>query len=456
MPKKLLLLLIVLLIGGYFFFARGGSPTEEKLPSLTLKAVVNEGENGYIVGAEGTLTLPMEKEYNVQGEVYLSVNGTKVKSSQISSTVKGPSTLPLSLAGSEISSENVSVGADLTVRIDNKEMPFKIEVPVTFPPKSASLQLPAVGISVASFDIIEGGYDTTLEISFYNPNSFDVDVTNVTLKVADSTYPVSVGTVPSKERVFVEVPLTVEGNVIDGEISGKVKWDDLSKGFTYKFKVGFPSITPPEPIYSLKVDIKGISSSGITLDTNVMVKNPSTIPITLSSLTLKIEKGEFSQTKDLASSVSLGPLEEKYFATEITSVPFLTGGNIILEADGNKVISMPLEVVPSNLVKPPELNLWVEEFNGGGGVVHVLLKNPNDYNLDVENLDVEVLVSGSDVANFTPISLTLQDSKEINVGSADSPLAIVPDQTWIVVTYRYGVKDLDLMFNQKYSTLYTG
>ena len=89
-------------------------------------------------------------------------------------------------------------------------------------------------------------------------------------------------------------------------------------------------------------------------------------------------------------------------------------------------------------------------------MIHLLLHNPNEFNVDIKDLKVSVLVSGTDIAGFNPQSFALKKDKEITVGSLDSPLALVPDQTWIEVTYSYGIKDLDLMFPSKVSFLYNG
>ena len=456
MPRGLLLLLLVLLIGGYFYFF-GGGKAHEGLPSIEMRAVVNEGDNGYIVGAEGKLNLPEEKEYNVVGTVYISVEGVRVKEESVNTVVKGPSELPLNLAGVSVSGEDVRVGAEITVIVDGKEMNFTAESPVTFPPKSARLVLPSVAVSVSSVERVEGGYDATLKVEFYNPNDFDVSVKNAKVKVGANTYPLTVSSIPSNSTASAEALVPADSNTVKGTVEAEVVWGDVKKNLYVSFSVSFPEIPLPEPIYTLDYTVTSVTNSGVTISTTVDVNNPSSLPLTLDSITIRVRKADVVKEVQLATNVSVPPFGEKNFTQSISAIPFLVGGTVELwvkkEGTERKVLESPLELVSTSLVKPVELNVWVEDGNTTD-VVHVILKNPNDYNMDVRNFSFVVTdTTGGSVATYSGnTSFEFRTSKELTLSYDKS--VVIGGEVYIDVSFDYGISELDLWFPTRFYTDY--
>ncbi len=442
MPRGLLILLLILLIGGYFLLHRGGT-SQEPLPSLTLKAVVNEGDNGYIVGADGYLNLPSEKEYNVSGVVYVSSNGVHLKEQSVQTTVKGPSRLPLSIAGIPLNTSNVAVGASLTVISDGKEMNFSVETPVTFPPKESLLRLPDVFVYPTVVDRTSTGYSVTLKVILKNPNDFEVKVNSPRLLVGNSNFTLPIDSIPAGDEASTEITVDVESNVISGEVKGQVEWSGVKKDFSVPLSISLPEITPPSPLYSLSLEFLGATNEGIKMRALVEVNNPSTLPLEVPALTLKVYKDDTTKEVDVSEPFTLGPLEEKNFSKEVTAITFFKGGTVTLYAGDTPVVSAPVDLLSPTVAPVPEVNVWMEEVNTGAYVIHVYLKSSVDYNLDVKDFDVVADYGGTDLANFDKTSFSFTGTKEVTVGSGDNPLAL-PEGTRIIVSFTYGLESLGL------------
>ncbi len=457
MPKGLLLLILILLIGGYFLFAHGGSATEEKLPSIQLKGTVQTGESGYLVGAEGSLSLP-EGDYNVNGEVWIKVNGIMAKRSSVSTVVKGPTTLPLNLPSVPVNGGDVSVGADLKVRKDDKIMDLHVEAPVTFPPKSALLLPPSLGAYVKDVSPLgDGSYEVTVGVYLYNPNDFDVKVKDVKLLFNGETYPLTFESLTSHSSSSAETTVTTDSNTLSVTVEGSVEWSGTKKSFSYPITLSFAPPSTPFPRYSLRYKTLSVKPSGISASFTVDINNPSVTPITLADVLVKVEKDGVTKEVDLGKNLTIPPMSRKELNGTINAIPFFSGGKVeLLVKEGDKeetILSEPFEILPNNFIKPPKVSLWVDEVNTGAYILHAEIENPNDFNILIKGFKITEYAGDSPLNEFNENDFYIgaEDTWTYTKGDVNNPLAMGQGDR-LTMTFRYGLENYNLFFPVSYST----
>lgn len=457
MPRGLLLLILILLVGGYFLFAHGGSTTEQKLPSIQLRGTVQTGESGYLVGAEGSLELP-EGEYNVNGEVWIKVNGIMAKRSAISTVAKGPTTLPLNLPSVPVNGGDVSVGADLKVKKDDKIMDLHVEAPVTFPPKSALLLPPSLGAYVKDVSPLgDGSYEVTIGVYLYNPNDFDVKVKDAKLLFNGQSYPLTFESLTSKSSSSTETTVTTETNEISITVEGSVEWSGVTKTFSYPVNLSFAPPSTPFPRYSLRYKTVSIKPTGISASFVVEINNPSAIAITLDDVLVEVEKDGVTKTVDLGKNIVIPPFGSKELNGTINAISFFSGGEVKLlvkSGDGEELIlSEPFEILPNNFIKPPEVSLWVDEVNTGAYILHAEIKNPNDFNILIKDWKITEYAGDSPLSEFNENDFYIGGGKTWTYvkGDANAPLAMGQGDR-LTMTFRYGLESYGLFFPVSFST----
>ncbi|NPA87046.1 MAG: hypothetical protein GXO00_03490 [Candidatus Diapherotrites archaeon] len=452
MPKRLLLLLLILLLGGYFLLAPKGGGSES-LPSLSLKPVLNEGEDGYLLSAEGRLNLPEEKEYNVVGEIWIRSGGVIVKKEELSTVVKGPSELPLSLTPVSVSGD-ASVGASIRVYVDGREQSFSVELPVSFPPPETLLRDPLISVYPNSILPVEGGYELNLVLELFNPNGFPIGAENLKVKLNGEEYPLGDVELPSKESVKKTVTLFSEDNVVEGEISFTLSWNGVKRDVSVPFRLELPSFPLPQPLVTLYIENPVVEPNGISFYALAEINNVSYVSRTIDKVILMIEKNDVKKEVLLGEDVFLEPYESKTVGENVTAIPFFEGGTVKLflyEGDQsyNPVVA-PLSLFDPG-INPPRVYIWADEVNTGAYVVHLRLENPNEANLLIKDLLLEGWYGGTRIFEWNAPDFVLYDDWEEVIGSVDDPVALVRGSELNVSLY-YGLEIYGVFYKLMAST----
>ncbi len=445
MPKGVLLLVFLLLIGGIYYFFLSSPPKEITPPSIILSPVVEEG----VVGLDGKIKLTGDGEYRVEGRVYISSNGITLKEEEINTTLKGPTDYPITLPPTRVEGK-ATVGADITVKGDTI-LRIKEEVPVEMPHPIYLTIPPSFSIYPTSVSPTENGYDVTLRVELSNPNEESLDIKDAKVKVEDSTYNVSISKLDGNERKHYDIPVSIDGNTLSGELSLSYSISGKKRTVVYNFSLSFPPFSQQRPLYRLSYSITSLSNEGVKLRIKLFLKNEGALPYTAKDLRIKI-RGKDGIVKEVnLGNVTIPPLSEKNITKDVSAVPLLIGGSIEVYEGDERVVSVPLELVSSDLIKPPSVEINIEEVNGtGADKVHLIITNTNDFNINVKDVDIAVYRGTTNLtSDFSSSPVEIDDKHTFTAETT-----FLSGLLKIVVKYTYGLESLGLWFNEQITTYY--
>lgn len=453
MPRGLILIILLLLVGAYFFLS-GGAPTQRKLPSLDVRVDAAPSERGYVVTVTGSIRLPEEEEYEINGVLISFYNEEeKVYGETLEGgTVKGPGEYPLSASANlPLSTTSGKVEVRSTVIHGEYADEISATVPVVLPSKSMRVKPPQIFASVYSLIPVDENLSVALSVTIYNPNDEEMSLSDVKVSLNGNERVLSISSVGKGESTSATVGYVLPNTTKEYNITvtGRYTVSDVTREFTYRGSINIPSVSPAKPYASVSATPLGASSSGIKFSLSGTIFNPNPSALAVDRVYVRVLGGQniiqefnWMEGNTIAPEGNLA-LPSKTITVDEDMHEARVEVHLVHGGSDDVVASFPLFTVNiSDMLEAPKIRAALSyDINTAQCTVTVSITNPNDVSIDVNSLRIYFDQGGNDDENTFSAFSVPPDSTEERSFTPNLVVSPTVDST-VRVSGLYGISEL--------------